>query len=279
MAFKRLHIVMPSFPILLCCWLVGITFSAVEPTHAGDVLTYSCSHQIYKAFEAEKIELFSRETGIQVEVFPVSSGSAVFRLMNGFSDIAGTARRLYQRQSTFEYVQIPFCKDPVAVIVHADFPMEALSEEQLRNIFSGKITTWKSIASLDVPVLVIVPDKGTAAYKNFHYQVMKFKSFKYDVSAQDATMVIGAVKKFPMGAISFISHGAAMHDGAVKSLKINGYAPQEASYPYYQTFYYITPHAPAGDVEKFIDFTFSAAGRHIIIKNGMLPIHPSRQNP
>jgi phosphate transport system substrate-binding protein len=280
MSLKRRHRIAPFFPMVSClCWLAVLSLMPGSSSDAQSVIKYSCSNQLYAAFEAEKIALFTRNTGIQVDVFPASSGSAVFRLMNGTSDIAGTARQLYQRPSTFAYVQIPFCKDPIAVIVHADFPVKEISEDQLKNIFSGKIKNWAAITSHDMPIRVVVPDRSTAAYKNFHYQVLKHKKLEYDFSAQNAAMVIDAVQNLPMGAVSFISQGAALHSDSVKALKINGYAPREVHYPYYQTFYYITKGAPSGHVRKFIDFTFSAAGNHIIIKNGMLPLVQPCEHP
>ena len=273
MSFKKPHptLTVPCFIAWVSCF-AALWLTPVPLLFARQPLKYSCSNQIYKAFEFEKIALFRQETGIPVDVFTASSGSAVFRLMNGSSDIASSARPFYPRQSTFGYHQIPFCMDPIAVIVHANFPVEELSHEQLKTVFSGRIANWKAVTPYDCPVWVIVPDKSTAAYKNFHYQVLKHKPIEYDVSVQNTAMVIEAVKNFPMGAISFISHGAAMQDASVKALRINGHAPREIHYPYSQTFYYLTKDVPSGQVRQFIDFTFSPAGQHIMIKNGMLPI-------
>jgi phosphate transport system substrate-binding protein len=90
--------------------------------------------------------------------------------------------------------------------------------------------------------------------------------------AHDSPIVIEAIKHFPCGAVSFISQGAALHYKDLRTIKIDGLAPTDADYPYLQIFYYVTKGEPAGDVKKFVDYTFSEEGRKLIRKYGMIPI-------
>jgi len=53
---------------------------------AQNTLSYSRSAQVYEAFGKEALEAFTNESGIKVESHILSSGSAVYRLMNGLSD-------------------------------------------------------------------------------------------------------------------------------------------------------------------------------------------------
>ncbi len=249
--------------------IIGTVFPGMSK--AEEPLKYSCSHQAFNAFEREKIELFTQTTGIKVDVFASSSGSATFRLINGYSDVASAARSLYKRYQSYGYMQTPICKDPMAVIAKTACGVENLSLKQLQSIFSGDIKNWKEVGGADLPVLVIVPDKDTAANKNFRRQVMKHNDINFDFMAYDSTMVIEAVKHFPCGAVSFISQGAVTHYPSIKAIRIDGAAPTDAAYPYYQIFYYVTKGKPAGIVKQFIDFAFSDGSAKIIRKNGMLP--------
>ena len=81
-------------------------------------LRYSRSAQIYEVFGKEGLNAFTIESGIKVESYTSSSASAVYRLMNDFSDIASTTRELYRRHRDYGYVQIPFCKDPIAILTN-----------------------------------------------------------------------------------------------------------------------------------------------------------------
>jgi phosphate transport system substrate-binding protein len=254
--------------LLLGVWAVAPALSA----GAEETIRYSCSNQIYEALEKEKIDMFTKATGIKVEVVRASSGSAAYRLTTGNCDLASTARKLYEGHEMYGYKEIAFCKDPLAVIAKKECGVESLTEEQLQDIFAGDITNWKQVGGADLPIMVIVPDKDTAAHKNFRRQVMKHKDIQYEFMAYNSTMVIDAIRHFPCGAISFISGGATMHYGELKAFKINGMGPTDSKYPYYQVFYYVTKGEPEGNVKKFIDFTFSEQGAKIIKKDGMLPL-------
>jgi phosphate transport system substrate-binding protein len=254
--------------LLFCAWAVAPVSSA----RAGEAIRYSCSNQIYEALEKEKIAMFTKVTGIMVDVFRASSGSAAYRLTTGNCDLASTARKLYEGHEIYGYKQIAFAKDPLAVIAKKECGVDNLTEEQLQDIFAGEITNWKQVGGADLPIMVVVPDKDTAANKNFRRQVMKHKDIRYEFMAYNSTMVIDAIRHFPCGAVSFISGGATMHYPELKAFKINGMAVTDSHYPYYQIFYYVSKGDPEGNAKKFVDFTFSEEGAKIIKKNGMLPL-------
>jgi len=261
------------FKIILISLLLGTwVLAPASAVMAQEVLKYSCSNQVYVAFSKEHIEAFTKATGIEVAVKRASSGSCVYNLGRGFSDIASTARKLYRRHTVYGYKEFPFCKDPIAVIARKECGVDSLTEEQLQDIFAGDITNWKVVGGADLPILVIVPGENTAAHKNFRRQVMKRKDIAHDFMAYDSTMVIEAVKHFPCGAVSFISKGAAVQHKELKILEIDGLSPTAEDYPYYQIFYFITKKEPEGNLKKFIEFAYSEEGANIIKKNGMVPI-------
>ncbi|MFO7497159.1 MAG: substrate-binding domain-containing protein [Desulfobacterales bacterium] len=238
---------------------------------AQETLRYSQAAQVYRAFGQEGIELFQKKTGIQVEVFVSSSPSAVNRLMNDFADIASTTRQLYYRYSEYGYAEFPFCKDPLAVIVHTSSPVTGLTSAQLEEVFSGGITNWQALGGPDVPILLVVPGKDTGANQNFRRQVMKRKEIVHDIMTEKSTAVIDVIEKFP-ASISFISRGASIADENVKALKIDGLSPGEPEYPLYQIFSYVTKGEPSGPVKALVDFAFSTEAQDLIRKKGMLPI-------
>lgn len=238
---------------------------------AQETLLYSQAAQVYRAFGKEGVELFQKKTGIPVEVFVSSSSSSVNRLMNGFADIASTTRQLYYRYNEYGYREIPFCKDPLAIIVHASAAVTDLTADQLEEVFSGGITNWKELGGPDAPILVVVPGKDTGANQNFRRQVMKHKEILYDLMTYESTDVIDVVAKFPE-AISFISRGASIASEGVKALKIGGQSPGEPAYPFYQIFSFVTKGEPSGAVKAFVDFAFSPEAQGLFKEKGMLPI-------
>ena len=256
---------------LVLSWVVS--GSGSQWALAQETIRYSCSNQVFRAFEAEKIALFEKVTGIKVDVYRASSRSSAIRLMSGYADIASTARDLYPRHLDFGFYQVAFCRDPLTIITKKACGLQDLTVLQLVALFSGSIDNWKEIGGPDLPVMVIAPDRDTAANKNFRRFFMKHKDIREDFVTRDSTMVIEAVRYFPCGAVSFTSGGAAVKYPDLTMIKIDTIGPREPAYPYYQTFNYITRGRPSPAVKKFIDFNFSAQGRALIEKNGMIPLN------
>lgn len=263
-----------SSPVLLMALVSVFLCSALGPGSgkaADPPLRYSQAAQVYAAFGKENIELFKQKTGIEVESFVASSASAVYRLNNDFADIASTSRQLYQRHKEKGFVEIPFCKDPMAVIVHPSCPVDGISGEQLQGIFNGDITNWQLLGGPDARIIVVAPGEETGANQNFRRQVMKHKDIVYDIMTYQSTTVIDIIEKFP-DSISFISRGATVANKGVKALKIDGFLPDAHQYPYFQTFSFVTQGEPRGAAKAFVDHTFSADGQNLIRQKGMVPL-------
>ena len=256
--------------VLACIVLVGC-FGI--PAWAEEDLRYSCSAQVYEAFENSRLNLFIAQTGIPVDSFVASSNSCIYRVMQDMTDVASTTRPISKRYRDYGLMDIPFCKDPLAVIVNKNMAIQKLSTLELRLLFSGDVANWKELGGPDLPVTLVVPEKDTGAYKNFRNQVMKHKEIHYDYMTYTSTRVLEAVETLPLGAVSFISKGAQFSHPKVKVLTINGKKPEDKNYPFYQVFYLISKGAPAGSVKTFIDFALSDVGREIITKRGMLPLN------
>ena len=245
-------------------------FASVSAPQASEVLKYACSAQIYDAIEKERIEAFTKKTGIRVYVDVWSSGSAVNAVMKGQSDIASSTRPLYYRHKEYGYLDTLFCRDPLAIIVNTQNPIAGISEEELVDVFQGSIGNWKEIGGPDQPILIIIPGKNTGAYRNFSQTPMQRKEIVFDLMSYKSTMVVDAVKRYPWS-ISFITQGAATH-GGVKILKVDGLAPGDRDYPYHQEFHFITRSQPSGPVKAFIDHAMSQDGERLLKEHGMIPM-------
>ena len=255
---------------LICSIALSFTLIVFAGTsRAEKVIRYSCSSQIYEALEKQRIDAFSKKTGIKIDVYDCASDRAVSLLMNDMSDVAATARRLYPGHRDYGYWETIFAKDPLAIIVSMQNPISNITEEALKEVFSGRITNWKDLGGPDKPIFVIVPGKNTAAYSNFSRRPMGRELIKYDLMGYKSTTVIEVVRHFPWS-ISFISAGAAHREG-LKSLKVDGMGPADTDYRYCQVYSFVTKGKPSGSVKEFIDHLMSEEGKTIMKKIGIVP--------
>ena len=256
-------------------WIVLLSCICVMGIHsvakAQKALRFSCSSQVFNALAKEQVAAFTKETGIEVDLYVSCSAVAVSRLMNKLSDIASTTKELHWGQLELGYHEIPICRDPLAVIVNSQCPVNNITETQLKKIFSKDITNWSEVGGPDQPIIVFVPGKNTAAYKNFDRAVMKRNRMRHDFMSYESTKVINAIERFPWG-ISVIGQGSVKDSNNIKSIKIDGRTPKDEDYPYTQMFYYITAGQPSGIVKRFIEFTKSEKGKALMRRNGMVPV-------
>ena len=135
----------------------------------------------------------------------------------------------------------------------------------------GEITTWHALGGPDQPIVLVSPKRTTGAYRNFSNLVMRRSEIRYDVLTDKSVFVINVVEHMPY-AISFISYGAAASHAGVRILKIDGVSPNDKTYPYFQTFSFVTKGMPVGAGRNFIDFASSDSGLAIMRKRGLTPL-------
>lgn len=258
---------------VVLCMTVMIAGALLTVTEAAakEVLRYASSAQVREALGEASLKAFSAKSGVDVDLFVGSSATALNRLFNGVADIASSAERLYRSHEEYGYVESVFCRVPLVVIVHAGVPVADLSENQLRAIFTGEVENWKAVGGPDQAIIVVVPGKNTAAFKNFSQLAIKRTELKYDFMTYRSTMVAQAVKRIPWS-ISFIVAGPATKDADIKMLKVDGRDPGDKAYPYLETFSFVTKGEPVGAAKQLVEFSRSAEFKEMMTSYGVIQV-------
>lgn len=232
-------------------------------------------------------EVFPDKTAVEFQVTGGGSGVGIAALLNGTTDICASSRpmkpaEVEQMKQKYNYkgLEVRVARDGLAVYVHKSNKVKQLTIEQVRLIFTGKITNWKDVGGADKPINLYSRENNSGTYEFFKDHVLLKQDFAPQAQHMAGTAaLINAVSK-DVNAIGF---GGAAYAKNVKALAIATeqgkpyVAPTEksilsAEYPISRFLYFYLSKRPEGNVKKFIDWVISPAGQKVVSDVGYYPI-------
>lgn len=224
-------------------------------------------------------ELFKEEEGIDVLVSGLGSSAGIEAVSNGTADIATSSRGLNAEEEKLGLTTIPVAHDGIAVIVNTGNPVQNLSTEQLRGIYSGKITNWSEVGGEDLPIQLVNRDEASGTREAFKSIVMDGEPFDRRAAVLSGTGQVRDVVSRSRGAIGYISMGFVESKYAktsVRAISVNHVEPSEKTiasggYPVSRDLYFFTNGEPKGDAAKYIDYVLSDKMDEQIREAGFIP--------
>jgi phosphate transport system substrate-binding protein len=224
----------------------------------------------------EKVaEHFMEENpGITVNVQGGGSTAGVQATMNGTCDIGASSRNLKPSERGLKVILIAL--DGVAVILHKNNPIEDLTIEQVKGIFTARITNWQELGGLDEEIIPVTREEGSGTRASFESMIMGEEVISDACLVQDSN---GAVREIiattPQG-VGYISVGLV--DEREKAVAINGVKPTLANlitekYRFARPFLLLLRQEPAGNCARFIEYVLSAEGQEILGSSGLIPVN------
>jgi phosphate transport system substrate-binding protein len=267
---KRIH---GFYFIVLCFCLFAQTVQA-------DV-TYTGSTTVGIGIIQEASKVFSQKTGIRFDAIEMpGSGKGIEAVIAGKALMAGASRPLTPEEKKLKLYYQVIGYDAIGVFVHKSNPVKKLTKEQVKGIFTGRITNWKTVGGKDAPIVCI-----TEILAGKHATIIEFQSLAMDgadyvsnrVEVDNPAVQAArlATEENGITAVSFSFAGPQL-----KVVYVNNAAPdpvnvRSGAYPLSRPLLLVTKGLPQGDVKKFIDFILSPQGQAIVAKM-FIPITESK---
>jgi phosphate transport system substrate-binding protein len=164
----------------------------------------------------------------------------------------------------------------VAVIVNAGSPIGNLTREQVRDIFTGAVTNWKTVGGPDAPIHLCSRDEISGTHLGFQELAMDNKPYALGLKAFTNYLGIVQAVAQDVNAIGYASIDLTGRDG-VKAVSIGGVVPAIASvnggqYPYARVLHLYTDMTrESSTTREFIEFVQSKRGQDILTQMGFVP--------
>jgi len=228
---------------------------------------------------AKQFEL--RHPHVRVDVQTGGSSRGISDTRRGLAHIGMVSRQLKTNEQDLAAHKIAI--DGVTLIVHKKNPVTQLTDDQIRAIYTGKLSNWAAVGGTDDPITVINKAEGRSTLEVFlDYFRLKNKNIKPHIIIGDNEQAVKLVAQNPH-AIAYVSIGTAeysqQHEVPIKLLAINGVVASslnvsQGTFPLTRELNFVTHGAPNKLSTAFIQFAQSAATYPLIKAQSFVPITP-----
>ncbi len=240
-----------------------------EPTQVakGTQIKIDGSTSMVGINEALKNNFEQKFPGTLIQTDAKGTDKGILGLLTGAIDIAAISRPLTAQEQAQGLAAIPIAKDAIAIMVGQDnLFRKGLTQEQIKDIFQGKITNWSQVGGKDAPIKVINRPPISGTYQTFQALVLGGENFgntpNFINLERDATTPI--LQALGKDGISYATYAQIINQQTVRAIAIEGLTPEANNYPYVRTLYYAYKNPLKSSVKDFLGYATSPTGQDAV---------------
>jgi phosphate transport system substrate-binding protein len=226
-------------------------------------------------------EFMKEHPGINISVQGGGSGMGINSLIDGITDIADASRPMRNselKQAVNNGVNPKaniIAIDGIAIVVNRSNRVDNLTKEQIKNIYTGKISNWSDAGGNDSTIVIVGRDGSSGTFDTFTERMLDGAKTRPDALLQASNQAVLQAVSATQGAIGYIGLGYV--SDRIKAVTVNGIECTKETvtsgrYPLARPLFMYTDGNPSGSVKKFIDFILSSRGQALVEEQGYVPI-------
>lgn len=271
----------PCLPALLL--LMSAAAGCARPAATVDVVGSDTMVSLAQVWA----EAFHRlRPRVSVPVSGGGSGVGIAALLNGYADVALASRPMRPpewaeaRRRGLSPQERVVGWDGLALIVHPENPVRAVTLAQAADLFSGRTAGWQAPGAPAQPVVVITRESTSGTQEFFRAAVMGSAAVTPGALKLPSSQFIHDTVARTPGAVGYV--GLAYVTPAVRPLAVArtaGEAPVLPSpaavaagrYPLRRPLLMYTARPPAGALSDWVEFVTGPAGQQLLTTAGFVP--------
>lgn len=246
--------------------------SAQQITLSGSSTVAPLAAEIAKRFE-------QRHPGVRVDVQSGGSSRGINEARQGLVQIGMVSRALKVDEA--DLTAIPIAMDGVSVILHSSNKVPALSDAQIKAIYTGEVRNWKQLGGADRPITVVNKAEGRSTLELFlhHFQLTN-KDIRAQVVIGENQQGIKTVAGNP-GAIGYVSIGTAEYEAEqgtpIRLLPMAGVPAtvaqvQAGKFPLSRPLNLVVKGHPSALTRQFLDYAQSKDVHDLVKAQFFVPL-------
>lgn len=251
-------------------------------TASGDLsgtVIITGSTSVEKILNDMKDEFEALNPDVKIEYTGSGSSAGITDTKSGTNNIGAASRELKEEEKEDALKTEVFAYDGIAVIVNpANTGVTDITEEQLADIYSGKITNWSEVGGEDGDIFVVSREESSGTRSAFEELIglEDAGGLAGSASVSEGNGPVQAAVAGNENAIGYVSF--SFIDDTVKPLTVGGVEAtaelaKSGDYPLSRPFlfcYYDDKVTDAG--KAFLDFAVSADGQACVDTHGGIRI-------
>lgn len=185
-----------------------------------------------------------------------------------------------------ELAKKPVCYDAFVFITHKDNPVQSLTLEQVRGIYTGKYTNWAELGGEESDITAYQREQNSGSQTAMEQLVMQGEAMLPPETVKVAAgmgMLVDVVAEYrnegaSIGYTYLYYIQTLYRNEDIKVLQIEGVSPAPAqlrsgAYPLATSYYGVIRGGEEADTGgKFLDWMLSAEGQRCIAQAGYIPL-------
>ena len=166
--------------------------------------------------------------------------------------------------------------DMIIPVVNPANTVDNLTKEQLKNIYGGKISSWKELGWVDAEIMIISRDSFSGTLTVWNEKVMSGQAIAAAAFIEDSNKRVVNTVSDNLHAIGYIA--CAYLNNRLKPVKIENIAADvknaySGEYPLTrELFIYFNEGSISKKAEKFAFFLITDEGQQCAVKAGYIPL-------
>lgn len=205
------------------------------------------------------------------------SGAGIEAVTAGTVDIGNASRALTDEEKAEGIVENVVAIDGIAVVVNPANDVTNLTQDQLKQIYTGEVTNWSEVGGPDMAIVVVGRESGSGTRSAFEELLGVEDACAY-AQELDSTGGVATTVSSTEGAIGYLSLDAL--DDTVKSIQIDGVDATEenitaGTYALQRPFVMATKGEISEQselVQAFFEFVYSEQGQEVVSQVGLITV-------